>query len=134
MFIYVFPSFTIIWRLLQKIQEKCRKTIINSSTLDNKIVVYKDNGTCNLTTYNHFQLISQTSWNQRETSTLSETSIVGNINVEPVSFTTSISPDAQAIISTAWSEATKTKYNSIFKRWRNFCSEGSINSLQPNTV
>ena len=106
----------------------------NSSALDNTIMVYKDHGTRNLTTYNHSQLIPQTSWNQSETSTLSETSDVGLINLEPVSSTTSISSDAQAIKSAAWRNTTKTKYNSTFKRWTNFCSKGNINSLQPNTV
>ena len=106
----------------------------NSSTLDNTIVVYKDHGTCNLTTYSHSQSIPQTSWNQCETYTLSETSDVGVINLDSVSPTTSISSDAQAIISAAWRNTTKTKYNSTFKRWTNFCSKRNINSLQPNTV
>ena len=106
----------------------------NTSTLDNAVVLYKDHGTCNLTTYNHSQSISQTSWNQRVTSALSETSNVGPINLEPVSFPTSISSDVQAIISTAWRDTAKTKYNSTFKRWTNFCSKGTINSLQLNTV
>ena len=106
----------------------------NSSALDNTIVVYKDHGTCNLTTYNHFQSIPQTFWNQSETSTLSETADVGLIYLEPVSSTTSISSDAQAVISAAWRNTTKTKDNSIFKIWTNLCSKRSINSLQPNTV
>ena len=87
----------------------------NSSALDNTIVVYKDHGTCNLTTYNHSQSIPQTSWN-------------------PVSSATSMSSDAQAIISAPWRNTTKTKHNNTFKRWTNFCSKRSINSLQPNTV
>ena len=78
-----------------------QKNNSNSSTLDNTIVVYKDHGTCSLTTYNHFQLIAQTPWNQRETSTLSKTLDVRPINLEPVSSTTSVLPDAQATISTA---------------------------------
>ena len=53
-------------------------------------MVYKDHGTGNLTTYNHSQSIPQTSWNQRETSTLSETSDAGPVNLEPVSSTSSI--------------------------------------------
>ena len=106
----------------------------NSSALDNTSVVYKDYGACSLTTYNHSQSIPQTSWNQSETSTLFETSDVGLINLEPVSSTTQISSDAQAIISAAWRNTTKTKYNSTFKRWTNFCSKRNINSLQPNTV
>ena len=84
----------------------------NSSTLNNTIVVYKDHGTCHLTTYNHFQSILQTSWNQSETSTLSETSDVGLIKLEPVSSTTSISSDTQVIISATWRNNTETKYNS----------------------
>ena len=95
---------------------------------------YKDHGTRNLTTYNHSQSISQTFWNQSETFTLSKTSDVGLINLEPVSSTTSISSDAQAILSAAWRNTTKTKSNSAFKRWTNFCSKRNINSLQPNTV
>ena len=106
----------------------------NSSALDNTIVVYKDHGTCNLTTYNHFQSITQTSWKQSETSTLSETSDAGLINYETVSSTTSISSDTQAIMSVAWRNTTKTKYNSIFKRLTKLCSKRNINSLQPNTV
>ena len=106
----------------------------NSSALDDTIVVYKDHGTCNLTTYNHSQSITQISWDQSKTSTLSETSDTGLINYEPVSSTTSISSDTQAIISAAWRNTTKTKYNSIFKRWTKLCSKRNINSLQPNTV
>ena len=106
----------------------------NSSALDNTIMVYKDHGTRNLTTYNHSQSISQTSWNQSETSTLSETSDVGLINLEPVSSTTSVSSDSQAIISAAWRNTTKTKYNSTIKRWTNLCSKRNTNSLQPNAV
>ena len=104
----------------------------NSSALGNTIMVYRDHGTCNLTIYNHSQLIPQTSWSQSKTSTLSQTSDVGLINVEPFSSTTSNSSDAQAIISAAWRNTLKTKYNSTFKRWTNFCSKRSINSLQPN--
>ena len=55
-------------------------------------------------------------------------------NLKPVSFKTSVSSNAGAAISTAWRDTTKTKYNSTFKRWTNFCSKGSINSLQSNTV
>ena len=106
----------------------------NSSTLDDTVTVYKDHGTCNLTTYNYFQSIRQISWNQSETSTLSKTSDVGLINLKPVSSAESISSDAQTIISAAWRNITKTKHNSTFKRWTNFCSKRSINSLQPNTV
>ena len=106
----------------------------NSSTLDNTIVVYKDHGTCNLTTYNHSQSIPQTSWNQCETYTLSETSDVGVINLDSVSPTTSISSDAQAIISAAWRNTTKRKCSSTFKIWTNVCGKRNINSLQPNTV
>ena len=106
----------------------------NSPALDNTIMVYKDHGTRNVTTYNHSQSIPQTSWNQSKTSTLSETSDVGLINLEPVSSTASISSDAQAIISAAWKNTTKTKYNSTFKRWINCCSKRNINSLQPNAV
>ena len=76
----------------------------------------------------------QTAWSQSKTSTLSKISDAGLINLEPVSSTTSISSDAQAIISAAWRNTTKTKYNSTFKRWTNFCSKRNINSLQPNTV
>ena len=97
-------------------------------------MVYKDHGICNLTTYNHSQSTAETSWNQNETSTLSETADVCLINLKPVSSTTSISSDAQAIISAAWWNTTKTKYNSTFKRWTNLCSKRSINSLQPNTI
>ena len=125
MSIYASPPYSIIWRMLQKIHEECNS---NSSALDNTIMVYKDHGTRNLTTYNHSHS------NQSETSTLSETSDVGLFNPEPVSSTTSISSDAQAIISAAWRNTTKTKYNSTFKRWTNFCSKRNINSLQPNTV
>ena len=67
----------------------------NSSTLDDTIMVYKDHGTYNLTTYNYSQSIPQISWNQSETSTLSKTSDVGLINLEPVSSAVSISSDAQ---------------------------------------
>ena len=76
----------------------------------------------NCITYNHSQSIHQTSWNQRETSTLSETSDVGPINLEPVSSIESISSDVQAIILASWRNTTNTKYNSTFKRWTNFCS------------
>ena len=117
-----------------KNREEMQESNTNSSTLDNTIVVYKNYGTCNLTTYNHSQSIPQTSWNQSKTSTLSETSDVGLINLEPVSSTPLNSLDAQAIISAAWRNTTKTKYNSTFKRWTNFCSKRSINLLQPNTV
>ena len=65
-------------------------------------MVYKDHGTCNSTIHNHTQPIPQTSWKQSETGTLSETSDVGPINLKPVSSTTTISLDAQAIISAAW--------------------------------
>ena len=96
------------------------------STLNNTIMVYKDHGTCSLTIHNHCQLIPKTSWNQRETYTLSKTSDVGPINLEPVSSTTLILSDAQEIISATWRNTTKTKHASAFKRW--------ANSLQPNTV
>ena len=100
-FIYAFPPFSKIWRMLQKIQEEYNSSNSNNSALDNTILVYKDHGTCNLTTYNHSQSITQTSWNQSETSSLSETSDAGLISYEPVSSATSISSDTQAIISGA---------------------------------
>ena len=78
----------------------------NSSTLDDTIVVYKDDGTCNLTIHNHSQAITQTSWNQSETSTLSKTSDVGPVNLEPVSSTTSFWSDAQTVISATWRNTT----------------------------
>ena len=81
----------------------------NNSTLDNTIMVYKDHGTCNITTNNHSHSIPQTPWNQRETSTLSESLFVGSINLKPDSSTTSISSGAQAIMSTAWQNTSKTK-------------------------
>ena len=111
-----------------------QKSNSNSFTVNITIVVYKDHGTCNITTCNHFQSIPQISWNQREISTLSKTLDVGPINLEPVSSTTLISSDAQATVSAAWRNTTKIKYNSTFKRWTNFCSKRSINSLHPNTV
>ena len=111
-----------------------QKSNSNSSTLHNTVVVYMDHGTCNLTTYNHFQSIPQTSWNQREISTLSKTSDVGSINLEPVLSTTSVLSDAQAIISAAWKNTTKSKYDCTFKRWANFSNKKSIDSLQPHTV
>ena len=76
------------------------KSNSNSSALDNTIVVYKDHGTCNLTTYNHSQSIPQTSWNQSKTPTLTKTSDVGLINLGPVSTTTPILSNAQATIVT----------------------------------
>ena len=93
----------------------------NSSALDNTMVVYKDHGTCLLTMYNHSRSIPQTPWNQSETFTLSETSGVGLINLERVSSTTSISSDAQAIISAAWRD-TLTKQNTTVhsKNGQNF--------------
>ena len=81
----------------------------NKSTLDNTIMVYKDHGTCNITTYNHPHSIPQTPWNQRETSTLSETSFIGSVNLKPDSSTTSISSDAQAVMSAVWRNNSKTK-------------------------
>ena len=90
MFIYIFPSFSIHLESAKKNPGGMQKSNSNSSTLDNTIVVYKDHGTGSLTTYNHSQSIPQTSWNQRETSTLSETSDAGPVNLEPVSSTSSI--------------------------------------------
>ena len=40
-FIYAFPLFSIIWRMLQKIQEECKKAIV----IVPAIMVYKDHGT-----------------------------------------------------------------------------------------
>ena len=72
----------------------------------------------------------------KETSTLSETSDVGSISSKPVSSTTSILSDAQAIILAAWRNTTETKYKiqNTFKRWANFCGKRSINSLQRKRV
>ena len=96
----------------------------NSFALDNTIVVYKDHGTCNLTTHNHSQSIPQTSWNQSETSTLSKTLDVGLINLELVSSTTSISSDAQAIISVAWRNTTKQNTTVHSKDGQTFVVKG----------
>ena len=81
-FIYAFPLFSIVWRM--------QESNSNSSTSDDTIMVYKDHETCNFTTYNNSQSIPQTSWNQSKTLTLSKTSDIGLINLEPVSSTTSV--------------------------------------------
>ena len=59
-----------------------------------------------------------------ETSTLSETSDVGLINIEPVSSTTSVSSDAQAIISVAWRNTTKQNTTVHSKDGQTFVVKG----------
>ena len=48
----------LIWRVLEKKNPgRIQKSNSNSSTLDKTIMVYKDHGPCNLTTFNQTQLI-----------------------------------------------------------------------------
>lgn len=71
-------------------------------------MVYKNYGTCNLTSNYHSRSIGQTSLNQQDTFTPSETSNDGPTNIEPASFTKSISSDAP-VITTASRDSQKLK-------------------------
>ena len=131
-FIYAFPPFSIICRMLQEIEEDRKKAIVivplwTTRSWFTRIMELAISPPI-IFPSRYFKLPGTKAKHPLYPK------LVGLACLELVSSTTSISSDAQAIISATWRNTTKTKYNGTYKRWTNFCSKRSINSLQPNKI